>query len=179
MNAYLIATAEGGIMEKPHFTYTNYDIIESHSDDDALEIYNTKHHCDYFYGVVMAKAEEGMLSIAHPEVTPVLWIIKLMRMDEDGKGLIQQLKLNRLMEFEEEQSEEDTNRERDERRKPEDFIRKPTRPVIPMTTEKGKVESNLWQMCENCEERSPGPWERCPKCDTAKPTDLNKLKAEV
>ena len=50
---YTVALQIGGIMEQPHFTYENYQVIEATSEKEATDIYNKRNNCSYFYGTVM------------------------------------------------------------------------------------------------------------------------------
>lgn len=61
MKKYLVATASGGIMECPEFTYSLYDIIEAESKKEACKTYNKKHKCSYFYGAVICEIEKETL----------------------------------------------------------------------------------------------------------------------
>ncbi len=55
MNKYLIAEAQGGLMEMPDFTYVNPEIIIANTKEEAIKIYNEKHKCTYFYGTCLGE----------------------------------------------------------------------------------------------------------------------------
>lgn len=59
MKKYLVATASGGLMECPEFTYSLYDVIEAESRKEACKIYNKKHNCNYFYGAIICEIEKN------------------------------------------------------------------------------------------------------------------------
>ena len=61
MKKYLVATASGGLMECPEFTYSLYDVIEAESKKEACKTYNKKHNCSYFYGIVICEIEKETL----------------------------------------------------------------------------------------------------------------------
>lgn len=50
MKTYLIALATGGEMGNPKIEYHNFEAIEANSESEAVEIYNKKHECAYYYG---------------------------------------------------------------------------------------------------------------------------------
>ena len=50
MKKFLVALAVGGLIEQPNFSYCDYDLIEATTEKEAVEIYNKKHKCSYFYG---------------------------------------------------------------------------------------------------------------------------------
>lgn len=54
-NSYLVALKEGGLMECPKITYSNYQVIHADSEDEALDKYNTINKCDFFYGAIIKK----------------------------------------------------------------------------------------------------------------------------
>lgn len=67
MNKYLIATEYGGLVEMPEFTYERFKIISSTSMDMALEKYNKRYKCDYFYGTCVAEKINGVLKVLNKE----------------------------------------------------------------------------------------------------------------
>jgi hypothetical protein len=69
MNKYLVALSVGGLMEMPDFTYSDFDVIDANSRDEAREIYNKKHNCSYFYGTCMAEKIEGKIKVVNKAVT--------------------------------------------------------------------------------------------------------------
>jgi len=69
MNKYLVALSVGGLMEMPDFTYSDFDVIDANSRDEAMEIYNKKHNCSYFYGGCMAEKIEGKIKVVNKAVT--------------------------------------------------------------------------------------------------------------
>lgn len=67
---YLVALQEGGIMERPQITLSNFQVIEANSRKEALAKYNTTNNCNYYYGTVLAyKNEVGELTIFNRDVT--------------------------------------------------------------------------------------------------------------
>jgi len=77
MNKYLIAEAQGGIMECPEIKFHNPEIIEAKTDKKALDIYNTKHRCTYFYGDVLAYKIGNTITIKNEDAVSVAWYNKL------------------------------------------------------------------------------------------------------
>ena len=68
MKKYLIATVndQGGYDTR----YTDYDSIKAEDGDEALELYNKKFNCNYFYGSIMAtKDENDKIIIRNKQVT--------------------------------------------------------------------------------------------------------------
>jgi hypothetical protein len=68
MNKYLVALSVGGLMEMPDFTYSDFDVIDANSRDEAREIYNKKHNCSYFYGTCMAEKVDGKIKVINEDV---------------------------------------------------------------------------------------------------------------
>jgi hypothetical protein len=67
---YLVALQEGGIMERPQITLSNFQVIEANSREEAWAKYNTANHCSYYYGTVIAsKNEIGEVVIFNRDVT--------------------------------------------------------------------------------------------------------------
>lgn len=57
---YLIGTHIGGLMEMPEFRFdAPFDIIESDSVKNAIQEYNKKHNCFYFYGAIMCEITDN------------------------------------------------------------------------------------------------------------------------
>ena len=52
-HTYLVATAVGGVMEHPDIEYQNKQYIEAHSEQEAVDIYNKRNRCNYYYGEVI------------------------------------------------------------------------------------------------------------------------------
>ena len=74
MNKYLIATMIGGLIEQLKVFYEKPDIIEADNQDDALDIYNKKYNCSYFYGACAAfKDEQQQIQVLIDDV-PYKWI---------------------------------------------------------------------------------------------------------
>lgn len=69
MNKYLVALTAGGLMEMPELTYSDFEIIEASTRKDAVEQYNTKHNCNFFYGSCMAEIVNGKLNIINDSVS--------------------------------------------------------------------------------------------------------------
>lgn len=61
---YLVGLRCGGLMECPNVYFSSpFDVIETTSEQEAKEIYNNKHKCDYFYGGVMCSFDsEGNIN---------------------------------------------------------------------------------------------------------------------
>ena len=61
---YLVGLRCGGLMEDPHMYFSSpFDVIETTSKQEAKEIYNNKHKCNYFYGGVMCSFDsEGNIN---------------------------------------------------------------------------------------------------------------------
>lgn len=68
-NRFLIAEAQGGIMEKPDFTYCRFEVIQASTQIQARAIYNAKYNCDYFYGTCMAQIVDGKVTILNENIT--------------------------------------------------------------------------------------------------------------
>ena len=69
MNRYLIATSVGGLMEMPNITYEDFDVIEANTRDEALEKYNKKYNCSYFYGTCLAEIVGGIINVLNKNAT--------------------------------------------------------------------------------------------------------------
>jgi len=42
-------------MEQPHFTYQNVQKIEAESEQVAVELYNKRNNCSYFYRTIVGQ----------------------------------------------------------------------------------------------------------------------------
>lgn len=62
MAKYLVALAVGGLMECPEITYQDYQEIEADSAEEARMIYNKKNNCDFFYGEVIRKINDDVMT---------------------------------------------------------------------------------------------------------------------
>ncbi len=69
MKSYLIATAIGGVMEKPDFDYNGYDIVIAKNEKIALEKYKIKHNNSYWIPECMAKKIFGFVIVMNRAVT--------------------------------------------------------------------------------------------------------------
>lgn len=69
MNKYLVALSVGGLMELPDFTYSDYDVINANSRKEAVDKYNKKHNCSYFYGTCLAEKIDGKINVLNKKVT--------------------------------------------------------------------------------------------------------------
>ncbi len=58
MKEFIVALAVGGVPEKPDFTYSEFQIIEANTKEDAVKIYNNKNNCSYWYGECLGLREE-------------------------------------------------------------------------------------------------------------------------
>ena len=59
MSPYLVARAVGGIMEMPYFSYENYEVIIAPCPEIAVQIYNDKYHCEFFYGTCIGEVKDN------------------------------------------------------------------------------------------------------------------------
>jgi hypothetical protein len=69
MNTYLVATQEGGVMECPKITYTNYQIVHAKSYQEAYEKYKERFKVTYWFPEVMASKINGVIKIYNKSVT--------------------------------------------------------------------------------------------------------------
>ena len=66
MKKFLVATANGGLMEQPEITYDDYQIIEANDSDEACEIYDRKNNCSFFHGECIGEYNEKDQTVAVP-----------------------------------------------------------------------------------------------------------------
>jgi len=66
---YLVALSVGGLMEMPKINYTDFQVIEADSRNEAVGIYNKKNNCSYFYGTCMAEKINGKINILNKAVS--------------------------------------------------------------------------------------------------------------
>lgn len=66
---YLVALSEGGLMEQPELNYSDFEVIEANSRNEAVEIYNKKNNCSYFYGTCMAEKINGKINVINKAVS--------------------------------------------------------------------------------------------------------------
>ena len=71
MNKYLVALCSGGIMENPEITYSDFEVIDADSIEEAVEKYNKKNNCSYFYGTCVAENVNGIISILPKTVSQI------------------------------------------------------------------------------------------------------------
>jgi len=57
---YIIALQVGGLMEQPEITHHDAEVIEANNEKEAVEIYNEKNKCSFFYGDSVAKLQFGL-----------------------------------------------------------------------------------------------------------------------
>jgi hypothetical protein len=71
---FLIAIFEGGLPEmEGRFSYTEKEEIEAETKEKALEIYESKHDCSYFYAEVLAEInKEGAYTLTSSGLRAVL-----------------------------------------------------------------------------------------------------------
>jgi|TARA_Y100000310_G_scaffold130972_1_gene130179 hypothetical protein len=60
---FLVALECGGIMEDPKHHYQDYQIIKANSEEKAVEEYNKKNKCDFYYGYCFGVVEDGTVTI--------------------------------------------------------------------------------------------------------------------
>ena len=61
MIKYVVALEVGGTMEMPHFEHSMAQCIEAETPKEAVEIYNKKNKCSYYYGVVIGYYLNGKI----------------------------------------------------------------------------------------------------------------------
>lgn len=61
MTKFIVALEAGGLMEMPHFEYSAAQVIEAETPEEAVDIYNKKNGCNYFYGCVIGYYLEGKI----------------------------------------------------------------------------------------------------------------------
>ena len=61
MIKYVVAREVGGTMEMPHFEHSMAQCIEAETPKEAVEIYNKKNKCSYYYGVVIGYYLNGKI----------------------------------------------------------------------------------------------------------------------
>jgi hypothetical protein len=69
MNKYIVALHCGGLMEAPEIYHTSGQIIEANTEKEAVEIYNKKNNCYYFYGDTVAQYKDGKWEITDHKIT--------------------------------------------------------------------------------------------------------------
>ena len=52
---YSVAIAVGGVMEKPDYTYEDFETVEADSDEEAINKYEEKHPHNYWFATVRGK----------------------------------------------------------------------------------------------------------------------------
>ena len=52
---YIVALEVGVSVGIPQFEYQQAQVIEAETPEEAVDIYNTKNNCDYFYGRVVGR----------------------------------------------------------------------------------------------------------------------------
>lgn len=52
---FLVALQVGGIQGDPTIRHINNEYIEAKTQEEAVEIYNKRHNCDFFYGVCLKR----------------------------------------------------------------------------------------------------------------------------
>jgi len=73
MNKYLVALASGGLMEHPGIEYSEQEVIEANSQEEAAKIYNEKNKCSYFCGSVVAELVNGKVNVINDNIK-VSWL---------------------------------------------------------------------------------------------------------
>ena len=69
MNKYLIALGVGGIMEMPEITYSDFQIIEAETENEAVKKYNKINNCSFFYGTCLAEKVNGKINVLNKKVS--------------------------------------------------------------------------------------------------------------
>ena len=54
MAKYFVALAVGGLPEQPHIEYQDIQEIEATDSASAVQLYNKKNKCSFFYGTVIS-----------------------------------------------------------------------------------------------------------------------------
>ena len=50
---YLVAERAGGLMEMPDWSFSNFNIIDANNEQEARDIYNERHNCNFFMVVLL------------------------------------------------------------------------------------------------------------------------------
>ena len=66
--AFVVALQTGGLMECPEIEYTNYQIIEAYTAEEAVEEYNIINNCSFYYGKCMGKASDDIRKNTQGEI---------------------------------------------------------------------------------------------------------------
>ena len=69
MSNYIVALSAGGIMESPEIYHDDFQIINAQNETLAIETYNKKNDCHYFYGDVVAIFEYDDWKIIDNKIT--------------------------------------------------------------------------------------------------------------
>lgn len=75
-NRYLVALQTGGLMEDPGICYSGFEVISAANAEMAVNVYNAKHRCTYFYGTCLAEQVGGVITPLNNCVT----IAQLLRL---------------------------------------------------------------------------------------------------
>jgi hypothetical protein len=69
MIKYIVALECGGTMEMPYFEYSMAQCIDAETPKEAVEIYNKKNKCSYYYGTVVGYYLDG-------KIKPTEWFMR-------------------------------------------------------------------------------------------------------
>lgn len=72
MKKYIVALETGGLQEDPNIRYSDYEIIEAQSAEEAENNYNAKHNCNFFYGCVVGEIVENIVVLSDLYKTKVI-----------------------------------------------------------------------------------------------------------
>lgn len=69
MKKFLVALAVGDLMEPTNYNYSNYQIIEAETPEEACRIYNEKNTCFELYGRCLGEYDENTETVTVPITT--------------------------------------------------------------------------------------------------------------
>lgn len=76
MNSYLIGLEVGGTMECPTLTIQDIEVIQAETRQDAINHYNEKNDCHYFYATCLAEKVNDVVCIINRKIS-YSWVDKL------------------------------------------------------------------------------------------------------
>ena len=66
---YLVEERAGGLMEMPDWIFYNFNIIDANNEQEARDIYNKRHNCNFFYGSVVGYIQNGNFTLTNNDVS--------------------------------------------------------------------------------------------------------------